>query len=41
MTESIWQAVFADAFGDIVVDARAVRLVTFDPKIMEIIRWIP
>jgi hypothetical protein len=41
VTESIWQAVFADAFGAIVVDERAVRLLTFNPKTEEIIRWIP
>jgi hypothetical protein len=41
VTESIWRAVFADAFGDILVDERAVRLVTFDPNTLEIIRWIP
>jgi hypothetical protein len=33
--------VFADAFGDILVDERAVRIVTFDPKTQEIVRWIP
>jgi hypothetical protein len=41
VTESVWRVVFADAFGDILIDERAIRIVTFEPKTQEIVQWIP
>lgn len=39
--EPAWQIVFADAFGEILIDDHVLRIVTFDPEIEELIRWIP
>jgi hypothetical protein len=41
VSESVWQVVFADALGGILVDERILRVVTFDPAKEEIVRWIP
>jgi hypothetical protein len=39
--EPAWQIVFAEAFGEILIDDHVLRIVTFDPDTEEIIRWIP
>ena len=39
--ESAWQMVFTDELGQILLDERVVRIVTFDPEKEEIIRWTP
>jgi XisH protein len=41
VSESIWQNVFADALGELLIDDRILRVVTFDPMKEEIVRWIP
>lgn len=39
--ESVWQFVFADSLGEILIDDQVLRVVTFDPVKEEITRWIP
>lgn len=39
--EKTWKSIFADALGDIVLRARALRLLVIDPTREVIIRWIP
>lgn len=41
VSESTWQLVFTDALGEILIDDRVLRVVTFDPTKEEIVRWIP
>jgi hypothetical protein len=41
VSESVWRSVFADALGEILIDDRILRVVTFDPMKEEIVRWIP
>jgi hypothetical protein len=41
VSESVWRTVFTDALGEILVDDRILRVVTFDPMKEELVRWIP
>ncbi len=41
VSESTWRLVFADALGEMLIDDKVLRVVTFDPTKEEIIRWIP
>jgi len=41
VSESVWRNVFADALGELLIDDRILRVVTFDPMKEEIVRWIP
>jgi len=38
---SVWQVVFADALGEMLIDDKVLRVVTFDPAKEEIVQWIP
>jgi len=39
--ENTWKSIFSDALGEIVLRARAVRLLVIDPSEEVITRWIP
>lgn len=39
--EKSWRTIFSDALGELVLRARAVRLVVIDPTTEVITRWIP
>lgn len=39
--EPIWQIVFADSLGEILIDDQVLRVLTFDPAEEVITRWIP
>jgi hypothetical protein len=39
--EPVWQLVFDDSLGEILIDDHVLRVVTFDPAKEEITRWIP
>jgi hypothetical protein len=41
MAEAAWQATFNDALGEILIEDKVLRVVTFDPTKEEIVRWIP
>ena len=41
LPETAWQQVFLDALGEILIDDKVLRVVTFDPSKEEIVRWIP
>ncbi len=40
LPETAWQQVFLDALGEILIDDKVLRVVTFDPSKEEIVRWI-
>jgi hypothetical protein len=39
--DTAWQHVFADALGELLIDDHVLRVVVFDPRKEEVVRWIP
>jgi hypothetical protein len=39
--EAAWQVVFAGALGEMLIDDQVLRVMVFDPRKKEVVRWIP
>jgi XisH protein len=39
--DAAWQVVFAGALGEMLIDDQVLRVMVFDPRKKEVVRWIP